>query len=196
MTEYLTLHNIVLGLLVLSALWLIIVVIKKQNENLARALLLTVFFGGALIFINTYHITKLNLSDIREKVMPSKKKVVNYAYEMENGGSGKEFYTMYVFKEPFPKISLSMDTKGRFFHISSDRDIASINAILKYLGLPRIIKGVQELVSITGSQLDIYHYRWDDYPEGILVLERDRCPDRDSLQTYHCLRTITITKRY
>jgi hypothetical protein len=196
MTETLTLHNVVFGLLVLSALWLIIVIFRRQNENLTRALLLTVLFGGGLILINTYHITRLSLPEIRAKILPSKKKAVTYSYEVENGGAGKDFYTMYVFSEPFPRISLTMDKKGRFFHISSDDDIASINAILEYLKLPKIIKGAQELVSITGSQLDIYHYRWDDYPEGILLLERDRCPDKDSLQTYHCLKTITITKRY
>ncbi len=196
MTETLTLHNIVLGLFVLSALWLIIVFIRRQNENLTRALLLSLLFGGGLILINTYQITRLSLPEIRAKILHPKKKVLNFPYEVETGGSGRDFYTLYVFSEPFPRISLTMDKKGKFFHISSDDDIASINAILEYLKLPKIITGAQELVSITGSQLDIYHYRWDNYPEGVLVLERDRCPDKDSLQTYHCLKTITINKRY
>ena len=196
MTEYLTLHNILMGLLILSGLWLIFVLLKRQNENLTRSLLLTIFFGAALLFTDHYQIKKLTFAEIKRQVFPSSHKVTFLDYDIERGQAGRDFFTAYIFKEPYPKISVTMDVKGRYFHFEKDRDIQSLNDILEYLKLPKVDKGARELISITGKQLDIYHYRWDDYPEGILVVERDRCQDKNALNAYHCLKFLSVTKKY
>jgi hypothetical protein len=196
MTEYLTFHNILLGLLILSGLWLIIVLFKRQNENLTRSLLLTIFFGAALLFTDHYQIKRLTFAEIKNQVFPASPKVMFLDYDIERGQAGQDFFTAYIFKEPYPKISVTMDVKGRYFHFESDRDIQSLNDVLAYLKLPKVDKGARELISITGRQLDIYHYRWDDYPDGILLVERDRCQNKNSLNAYHCLKSLSITKKY
>lgn len=196
MTEYLTLHNILLGLSALSGLWLIIVLLKRQNENLTRSLLLTIFFGAALLVTDHYQIKKLTFAEIKSQVFPSSHKITFLDYDIERGQSGRDSFTAYIFKEPYPKISVTMDVKGRYFHFESDRDIQSLNDVLTYLKLPKVNKGARELISITGRQLDIYHYLWDDYPDGILLVERDRCQNKNSLDAYHCLKSLSVTQKY
>jgi hypothetical protein len=86
-----------------------------------------------------------------------------------------------------------MDKTGKYFHIKNP---ASINRILRFLNLPEVEEGIPELGSITKSRFDLSQYRWDNYPPGILTIEKVLCPDTDSLVTFHCIITLTINNRY
>jgi nicotinic acid mononucleotide adenylyltransferase len=86
-----------------------------------------------------------------------------------------------------------MDADGKYFHITN---IKAINEILSRMGLPQVKKGAQELVSITGSDSHKNLYRWDDYPKGILILERTICKNKQTLETFNCLAAITIRQKY
>jgi hypothetical protein len=85
-----------------------------------------------------------------------------------------------------------MDPKQNYFHI---KNVDSVNRVLEYLGLPKVKKAVPELASITGSRNDLYLYRWEDYPLGILTITRDICQDRDRLESYQCIVAVTISGR-
>ncbi|MFQ5721627.1 MAG: hypothetical protein ACE5GI_03975 [Candidatus Aminicenantales bacterium] len=105
----------------------------------------------------------------------------------------RENYIRYVFQEPRPKLILSLDEKGKYLNL---KDISPLNKVLKQLGLPPVNSGAPELASITGSRFDINHCRWDNYPKGILIIERTQCKNKKTYQTYHCLATLTIKHRY
>jgi len=53
----------------------------------------------------------------------------------------------------------------------------------------------RELASITGSASDLDTYRWDDYPLGTLVIDREICQDRDQFESYQCIANIVIIKK-
>ena len=179
------------ALLVLSFLWLIIVIIKKQNEYILRALLVCLIFLLFFIYLQQQDARKLTLSDARKKIFPEK--TLQYNYHIEKGLKQQESFTRYIFDDPKPKISLSMDKTGSYFHIT---DVKSINSILEFLNLPKVKSGVDELASITGSRSGLNRYRWDDYPPGILIIERSLGRNKATFETYHCIAYIIITKRY
>jgi hypothetical protein len=66
---------------------------------------------------------------------------------------------------------------------------------LAYLGLPEVKTGVKELAAITGRLSDVNSYRWDDYEGGVLTIERGLCQDKDGLERYHCVVSITVQTR-
>jgi hypothetical protein len=86
-----------------------------------------------------------------------------------------------------------MDKDGKYFHITN---ITVINEILSRMGLPLVNKGAQELVSITGSSTHKNLYRWEDYPRGVLILEKTICKKKQTLETFNCLASVTIRKKY
>jgi hypothetical protein len=86
-----------------------------------------------------------------------------------------------------------MDKDGKYFHITN---IAPINEILRRMGLPLVKKGAQELISITGSSSHKNLYHWEDYPKGILIIERTVCRNKQTLETFNCIASITIRKKY
>lgn len=191
MEGILTLKNIVTLLVVLCALWLAKVIIRRESENLPRSLIITLFFAVALVFIERYDIRRLDLKELKEKFFPEKNPVYNF--HVEEGTGTNTLIVRYIFDEPQPKLSLVLDSSGKYFHI---KDITPINRVLDYLGRHKVSSGVKELASLTGSRYDTNLYRWEDYAEGVLIMERTVCHDKRRYESYNCIASITIRRRY
>lgn len=188
--DVLTLNNISLVIMALCALWLIKVIIKKQGEILFRVSLVFIISFLVFIFFHRSQSGQWTFPEIKQNIFPEK--IPTLKYQKEIGSAFGEMRQRYIFQEPRPKLILSLDRKGKYLHL---KRISRLNTILKTLDLPSVKHGVQELASITGLQTDTNLYRWDDYPLGILLVERELCQDRKSLESYHCLISITIKSR-
>ncbi len=188
------LKNIVLVLLFFCVVWILRVVIKREFENLLRAAIIFLLLGGAFYYLQTTESETLTLADIsaqiKDKFFPEA--APDYVYHKEEGLAGRNNYTRYYFETPGPKLSLDFDPKTQYFHI---KDVHSVNRILEYLDLPKVKVAVQELASLTGLRKDLTLYRWEDYPLGILTIERGICQDRDKLESYQCIVSIMIARR-
>ncbi len=180
-----------MALLVLSFLWALKIFLKKEIRYLFRASMIFIFVLLAFIFFQKSEIGNWNYYQIKNHLFPEKE--IQHKYRVEKGSLIHENYIRYVFQEPRPKLILSFDKKGKYLNL---KDISHLNKILKELGLPPVTSGVSELASITGSRFDINHYRWDNYPEGILIIERTQCKSKKTYQTYHCLASLTIRQKY
>lgn len=189
-----TLKYIVLALLFLCAIWLIRVVVKRETENLLRTILLSIIFLAAFIYLQSVESEKLTFADIKVQIRETffPERPLHYVYFKDEGIVGRNRFVRYTFESPGPKLSLTMDPNHKYFHI---KDVYSLNRVLEYLGLPKVEKAVPELASVTGSRMDISLYRWDDYPTGLLTIERGICQDRDKLESYQCIVGVTITRR-
>lgn len=195
-----TLRSIVLALFGLSVLWVIKVVVKREFETLFRALLVMALIGGAFLYLQGTKHPSISWKVIKNEIFPSK--VRPYTFFKEEGRPGGRLRIRYIFPAPgpegsdpgpSPKLNLTLDPNGRNYHIT---DVEPVNRVLADLGLPPVKAGVRELASLTGLLTDVNYYRWDDYPEGILTIERGLCNNKDSLERYHCLVTLTIQSRY
>jgi hypothetical protein len=195
-----TLRTIVLALLGLSLIWLIRIVVKRDFETLFRALIVTAIIGGAFLYLQETKHPSLSWKIIRDDIFPSR--AHPYTFLKEVGRPGGPFLIRYIFPAPgpegstpgpSPKLNLALDPNGRNYHIT---DVEPLNRVLADLGLPPVKAGIRELSSITGRLTDVNYYRWDDYAEGILTIERGLCNDKDSLERYHCLVSLTIQNRY
>ena len=185
-----TLQTIVAVLFVLSALLLLKSVFKKERKNIRLSFLVFICFGFALFYIQQNESRNLSLIEIKELILPGPHP--DYVYHVAEGYEGGDPYTRYTFEDPKPKLSLSADKENRFLRISR---ITTLNIVMDYLDLPKVTKGVPELTSITGSSQDTSCYRWDDYPLGILLIKRTLCSNIAKTSTYHCISSITITRR-
>ena len=185
-----TLVNILSLLLLVASIWLLIIIIKKKIGYIFRGMVFFLFVLLALIYFQQSDAKKYTLSDIRHALFPKHSITLNYHTE-EDSQVGT--IVRYVFDEPKPRIPVSMDKSGKYFHLTN---ITILNEILSQMGLPRVKKGTQELISITGSSSHKNIYRWEDYSRGILLLERTICKNRETLETYNCLVSITIRKKY
>jgi len=177
-------------LLVLSSLWLLRIIFSKEKQSLFRAIILFLLFLLTLVYLQQSNSEKISLADL--SALFSSKSPVEYVYQVERGHTGQLQYTRYVFEHPKPKLKLALDADGKYFHL---RDITLVNRILSQLDLPLINKGTPELNSLTGSELDKYHYRWDDYLPGILVLEKTTHQGATSFDKLHRVANITIIRR-
>jgi hypothetical protein len=185
-----TLQAIVTALFILSALLLLKSVFKKERKNIRLSFFILICFGLALFYIQQNESRNLSLIEIKELIFPSP--LPEYVYHVDEGYENDIPYTRYAFEDPKPKLSLSADKDSRYFRISR---ITTINTVMDYLGLPKITRAVPELASITGSSHDTSCYRWDDYPLGILLIKRTLCSDIEKISVYHCISSITITKK-
>ncbi len=188
--DLLTLNNISFVIMALCSLWLLKVIIKKQGEILFRVSLIFIISFLFFILFHRSQIGQWTFPEIKQSLFPEK--IPTLKYQTEIGSAFAEIRRRYIFEEPRPKIILSLGSQGKYLHL---KRISRLNTILKILGLPGVKHGVQELASITGLDTDVRLYRWDDYPQGILLLERELCQDRKSLESYHCLVSITIKNR-
>ncbi|MDH4273006.1 MAG: hypothetical protein OEW18_13620 [Candidatus Aminicenantes bacterium] len=192
--EVALLKNIVLALILLGAIWIFRIVVKREHENLIRAGLIVVLLSVVFLFLQKNKSETITWGDvgaqIKETFFPEK--MPNYVYHKDEDMAGRRRYTRYYFESPGPALSLSLDPKTQYFHI---KNVYSVNRILEYLGLPKVKKAVPELASLTGSRNDITLYRWEDYPLGILTIERAICQDRDRLDSYQCIVSIMILQR-
>ncbi len=195
-----TLRTIVLALFGLSLIWVVKVVVKREFETLFRALLVTALIGGAFLYLQETKHTSISWKIIKNDIFPST--VQPYTFLKEEGRMGGPFLVRYYFPKPgpegsdpgpSPKLNLTLDPNGKNYHIT---DVEPLNRVLADLGLPPVKAGVRELASITGRLTDVNYYRWDDYAEGILTIERGLCNNKDSLERYHCLVSLTIQNRY
>lgn len=178
-------------ILILSAFWMFKLIVRKEKEHYFRGFLIFVLALTALLYIQREETKKLSLLDVKETLFPQK--IPQVIYRVESGKEGDIRYTRYFFDDPKPRLSLTMDKKGRYFHITN---VSQVNRILKELDLPEVEEGAPELASLTGSKFDINQYVWKDYPPGILTLERTLCRNQDTVETFHCLELITIRRRY
>jgi hypothetical protein len=187
-----TLKIIFLVLLVLSLFSLVRILVHKERHALARALIVSAALGTVLYGLNTVKTEKVSLSlgQLKRLVFPTKTE--NWEYIEDKGAFQGLPQTRYIFPEPGPELSLTMDAQGGTFAIT---DVGPVNAVLEYLGLPTVAAGVPELSTITGSSLDLNIYRWEDYPLGVLILERGLCRKLNALNTYHCIMSITVRSR-
>jgi hypothetical protein len=184
-----TLVNILSVLLLIASLWLLIIIIRKRTGYVFRGMVFFLFVLLSLLYFQRSEANKYTISDIRYALFPKKSLTLKYHTE-EDSPAGT--IARYVFDDPKPRIPVSMDKNGKYFHITNVR---AINEILSRMKLPQVEKGVPELVSITGSRSHINLYRWDDYPRGILIIRRTICRNRDTLDTFNCLASITIRRR-
>ncbi|MBD3414947.1 MAG: hypothetical protein GF421_11015 [Candidatus Aminicenantes bacterium] len=179
-------------LLFLSSFWLIKILIKGERENFIRGVILFLFLLLGLLYLNQSEAKKITLSDVKSAVFPQKETL--YVYTIEKGQlPSRGEYTRYIFKDPKPRLDLKMDSSHRYFHMENP---SSLNKVLKELDLPELNSGTRELASLTGSQNDLSIYRWDDYPPGILIMEKTTCVDKSSVTRYHCLSVLTLIARY
>ncbi|MFZ2052576.1 MAG: hypothetical protein WAU81_00130 [Candidatus Aminicenantales bacterium] len=192
--EVALLKNIILALILLCAIWIFRIIVKREFENLVRAGLIIVLLGVVFFFLQQTESETLTWGDIRTQIKDTffPEKMPNYVYHKEEDVTGRNRYTRYYFETPGPALSLSLDPKTQYFHI---KNVHSVNRILEYLGLPKVKEAVPELASMTGSRNDLTLYRWEDYPLGILTIERGICQDRDRLDSYQCIVSIMILQR-
>lgn len=201
MTETATLKIIVMVLFGLTIVWLVKILIKQEFETLVRALLVAVFFGAALLYLQQTKSQTISWKDIKQTVFPEKDLAL--AYVKDEGRTSGAKYVRYTFPAPTgqegsllgvgPRLKLTLDSNGRNYHIT---DIEPVNRILTYLGLPEVKTGVKELAAITGRLADVNSYRWEDYDGRILIIERGLCQDMNSLERYHCVVSIMVRDRY
>jgi len=186
----LTIKTLATIILVLILLWFLKLMIKQQYEYLFRASMTLIFVFLIFIFFQRSQIGEWDIYDLKEKIFPEK--LPTYNYRLERESLRKDIKLHYIFQDPKPKLSLTLDKKGKHLHLWN---ISSLNAVLKSLGLPPVQSGVPELSSITGSRWDTGHYRWDNYPLGVLIITRDICQNKKTLQSNPCLSTLTIKYR-
>jgi hypothetical protein len=177
--------------LIFALLWLVRVLAKKENENIFKAIILLLFFLAVFLYLSQNDSNKLTISDLKNNFFPSK--TIKIKYRVERGVVNRNEYIKYVFKKPYPILSVKMDKSGSYFNIVNPE---SVNKVLRYLDLPEVKKGVPELSSVTGSVYDASQFRWEKYPRGILILEKTLCRSGDSLTMDHCISVITIQLHY
>jgi len=176
-------------LLILAAIWLVILIIKRQHEYIFRAMLIMLILLLGLIFLRQHEAGKLTWPEIKLNIFPIKPVVYNYS-ESKTFTRGKQ-ETRYVFGKPQPKLSLRLDTSGTYFHI---KDLKSINNMLKHLNLPEVEEIAPELTSITHLKRDAKLYKWENYAGGTLILERMLCQDTETLEIYQGVSNIRILR--
>lgn len=187
-----TLKIIVLVFLALSLFSLLRILIQKEKGSMIRALIICAALGAIMFGLTTIKAEKVSVSlgQLKRLIFPAKTE--EWEYIVDKGSFQGMPQTRYIFPEPGPQLNLTMDPQGGTFSIT---DVSVVNSVLEYLGLPPVEEGVPELSTITGSSLNINTYRWDDYPQGILILERGLCRKLDTLNTYPCIASITIRAR-
>jgi len=176
-------------LLILAAIWLVILIIKRQHDYIFRAMMIMLILLLGLIFLRQHEAGKLTLPEIKFSILKEKPVVYNYS-ESKTFTRGKQ-ETRYVFNKPQPKLSLRLDASGTYFHIS---DLKPINNMLKHLNLPEVEEKVPELASLTHSKRDVNLYKWENYTGGILILERMLCQDPENLEVYQGVSNIRILR--
>lgn len=192
--EVSTLKTILLVLIGLIAVWVIRVVAKREWENVFRSTLFLILLLAAFFYVEKSGEEKMTWAVLKEDFKQTffPEKPLQLVFTKHEGIQGNQRYVRYYFEGLGPKLSLVLDPGHQYLHI---KDIHPINRVLEYLGLHKVKHPVPELASVTGSRNDLNFYRWDDYPSGILVIERQICQDQDKLESYPCIASITILSK-
>lgn len=185
-----TVKTAVLILFGLSILWIVVIIVRNDMQTIIRALIVAALLGLALYYVDHTKLEKLSYRAIKEELFPVKARA--YTFDRWDGTVDGRPTTTFVFRDPGPPLVLAMMSGGKYMAV---KDVRSVNAVLEYLGLPPVAKGVSELASLTGRTLDADKYRWDDYERGVLLIERGICRDMTAAATFTCIARIIVTGR-
>jgi len=108
-----TLTAIVSILLLLSSIWLLVILLRRQNEYIFRALLVFLFFLSALIYLQQSESSKLTLYDIKNKILPERTQIYNYHIE-KGDTSQRNSHNMYLMTQDPNLNSLEMTQDNIF----------------------------------------------------------------------------------
>ena len=180
-----TVKFIVIILLALTIIWLLRTIFRKEYESLVRIIIVCLILLGALYLVNQSKSEKFSFADIKRSLFPAKTQT--YRYEVEQAANS----TRYLFLPPKPKLILSMEPGGKYYHIT---DVGALNAILESVNLPPVSTGAKELASTTGRMSDSNTYIWKNYPLGTLTISRGIYTDKSGILSYICVETISIQK--
>jgi hypothetical protein len=184
-----TARTVILVLLGLAILWVIACVVRNDMATIVRALIVLVVLGITFYYLSQTKVQTLTFKAIKSDLFPPKP--LHLSFEKRESYVAGTLQTTYSFAEPGPELVLSMDEGGKSLTIS---DVEPLNRVLAYVGLPPVQRGVRELSSVTGSNLDADKYRWDDYELGTLIIERGLCRNITTTATYPCIEVITILR--
>jgi hypothetical protein len=185
-----TAKTVFLILLGLSILWIIVIIVRNDMQTIIRALIVTALLGLGFYYLNQTKLETLSYKAIKEELFPVKARAYTYTRrDSQNAGSPT---TTFIFDDPGPPLSLVLINGGKDMAI---KDVRSVNVVLEYLGLPPVDAGVAELASISGKTIDADKFRWDDYAQGVLLLERGICRDMTAARSFTCIARITVTGR-
>ena len=193
MIETETAKTVLLILFGLAILWIVIIIVKNDMETMVRALIVAALIGGGLYLVSKPGASvdgKISIASIKEYLFPVPER--DYPFERKEGHVGGRPYTVYIFQDPGPPLSLVMMEGGKYMAI---KDLRRVNNVLKLIGLPPVDAGVPELASLTGKTVDADKYQWDDYQKGVLVIERALCRDMTTVSSFPCIATIKLTLR-
>lgn len=185
-----TAKTVVLVLFALAILWIVIIIIKNDMDTIVRALLVAAVLGLSLYYLNQTKLETLTFAAIKQDLFPVKARAYPFTRKEERYAGRPA--TTFVFQDPGPPLPVVMAEGGKYMAI---RDVAPINALLEYVGLPPVAEGVPELAALTGSTLDAEKFRWDDYESGVLVIYRGICRDMATARTFPCVSQITVIAR-
>jgi hypothetical protein len=185
-----TAKTVLLVLFGLAILWIVIIVVRNDMETIVRALVVAALLGLGLYYVTHTKIESLSFQAIKEDLFPIKAR--SYSFHKRDIFFDGRPATAYVFDDPGPNLSLVLMEGGKYMAI---KDIRTVNAVLKFIGLPPVEAGVPELASITHRTLDSDKFRWDDYPSGVLIIERGICRDMTTAETFTCIARITVGAR-
>jgi hypothetical protein len=185
-----TAKTAVLVLFGLSILWIVVIIVKNDMQTIVRALLVAAVLGLALFYLSQTKLEKLSYAAIKQDLFPLKTRA--YIFERREGHMAGIPITIFVFEDPGPPLSLSMQKGGKYMVV---KNVRTVNSALEFLNLPPVAAGVPELASITGRRLDADKYRWDDYEKGVLLIERGICRDMTTAEAFTCIARITIQAR-
>ena len=186
----LTVSTVILGILVISAIWFIRRLFSKEKRFALTFFILILLCMAAFFYLDSNDMEKMTLSEFSEMIFASDEPT-SYSYRIEEGYHLGKSYTRYAFNKPLPRLNLVMDQSGKYFTM---KNVKSLNRVLAYIGLPKVNEGRSELISITGKKSDIYSFQWDNYPSGILLVKRTICDETVELTTPHCLSSITLLR--
>ncbi|MCX8159451.1 MAG: hypothetical protein N3G18_00780 [Candidatus Saccharicenans sp.] len=193
--------NIVTALLAINVIWLIYILFRGHTESLVRTIIFIVLLGIILGYLQNTRLTVLSFKAIKNDLFPPD--IPEYYYTVTESDTLYSHRTIYTFitgdqleqtsNVPAPpELKLVMDPNGRTFTIE---DPESVNLVLDQLKLPRVSHGVKELVTITGNQTDVGVYRWDDYPQGTLIVERALFQQKNTMKSYNAISRIIVDSR-
>jgi hypothetical protein len=185
-----TARSVLLVLMGLSVLWVVICIVRNDTGTIVRALITTVLVGIVFFYVHQTKLQTLSYKSVRNDLFPPKP--LHLLFDKRESITGDVLRTVYAFTDPGPELVLSMEKGGKYLAVT---DIDPLNRVLEYVGLPPVKHGTNELSAVTGSNLDVNKYRWDDYELGTLIVERGICRNVASVATFACIETITVLRR-
>ncbi len=190
MTDIEIARTVVLVIFCLSLLAVFISLIRREMDNALRSAIFALVFLGLFFFFQNTKMERLTFGELKKELGLAKSPA--YVFIKEETTDARQRTVRYVFPEPGPRLSLTIDESGRYLHLTN---INELNQVLEYIGLKKVNHGVKELASLTGSAYDVNLYRYDDYPDGILIIERMICRDKKTFNSYNCIQSITLIRR-